>query len=81
MNGVTRSTKIRKNLSSIPKGSKVLTTTWAWKMKSNGSHRGRLNARGYAQVDGHRYASDSIASPVKNPITVRTVLMRCMNPG
>ena len=68
--------------SSIPKGSKVLTTRWAFKMKSNGTCRGRLNTRGYEQVEGSHYASDFIAAPVTNPITVRTVLMLwCMNPG
>ena len=64
----------------LPKGAKVLTTTWAMKQKSNGTRRGRLNARGYKQVDGSHYASDSIAAPVTNPITVRIVLMLyCMN--
>ena len=68
--------------SSISKGLKVLTTTWAFKMKLNGTHRGRLNVRGYEQVDGCHYTADSIATPVTNPITVRTVLMQwCMNPG
>jgi hypothetical protein len=65
---------------SLPKSAKVLTTTWAMKQKSNGTQRGRLNARGYEQVDGSHYASDSIAAPVTNPITVRIVLMLyCMN--
>ena len=68
--------------SSIPKGLKVLTTTWALKMKSNGTHQGRLNARGYEQVDRHHYALDSIAMPVTNPDTVQIVLILwCMNPG
>jgi hypothetical protein len=56
--------------SSLPKGAKVLTTTWAMKQKLNGTHRGRLKARGYDQIDGSHYASDSIAAPVTNPITV-----------
>ena len=39
-----------------------------------------LNARGYEQVDGSHYASDSIAAPVTNPITVQVILMSfCMN--
>ena len=66
---------------SLPKDAKVLTTTWAIKLKANGTRRGRLNARGYKQVDGSRYASDSIATPVTNPITVQIILMLlCMNP-
>jgi hypothetical protein len=64
----------------LPKGTKVLTATWAMKQKSNGMQRGRLNACGYKQVDGSRYASDSIATPVTNPITVGIILMLyCMN--
>jgi hypothetical protein len=54
----------------LPKGAKVLMTTWAMKLKLNGIWRGRLNARGYEQVDGSHYASDSIAAPVTIPITV-----------
>ena len=66
--------------SSLPQGSKVLTTMWAMKMKSNGTYHGRLNARGYEQVDGSHYTSDSIAMPVTNPIKVRIILMLfCMN--
>ena len=50
------------------------------KQKANGTRRGRLNARGYEQVDGSHYASDSIAAPVTNPITVCIVLMLyCMH--
>jgi hypothetical protein len=50
------------------------------KQMSNRTQRGRLNACGYEQVDGSHYASDSIAAPVTNPITVRIVLMLyCMN--
>ncbi len=66
---------------SLPKDAKVLTTTWTMKLKENGTHRGRFNARGYEQVVGSHYASDSIATQVTNPITVRIVLMLlCMNP-
>ena len=60
----------------------MLTTTWAFKIKSNGTHQGRFNTRGYEQVDGRHYAPDSIAMPVTNPITVQIVLMLwCVNPG
>ena len=51
-------------------------------MKSNGTCHGRLNARGFEQVNGSHYASDSIATPVTNLITVRIILMLfCMNPS
>ena len=55
---------------SLLKGAKVLMTTWAMKLKSNGTLRGRLNACGYKQVDESHYESVSIAAPVTNPITV-----------
>ena len=62
-------------------GAEVLTTTWAMKKKTNGKFCGRLNARGYEQVDGDHFVSDSIASPVTNPNTVRMVLtLLYMNP-
>ncbi len=44
-------------------------------MKPSGTHQGRLNAKWYKQVDGHNYMSDSIATPVTNPVIVQTVLM------
>eukprot|EP00957_Ditylum_brightwellii_P147086 11199407-Ditylum_brightwellii.AAC.1 len=36
-------------LSKLPKGTKILTTTWACNLKSNGRKRARQNARGYEQ--------------------------------
>lgn len=62
-------------------GAKILTTTWAMKKKTNGKFRGRLNARGYEQLEGTHYFSDSIAAPVSNPITIRTMMtMLASNP-
>lgn len=61
--------------SSLPPGSKILTTRWAMKMKSNGTCQGRLNTREYKQVDGSNYASDSIATPVTNPISMQIMFM------
>lgn len=70
-------TPIKRDL--LPKG--VKSTTWAMKLKSNGTHRDRLNARGSQQVDQSNYASDSVVAPVTNSITVQIVLMLyCMNP-
>ena len=37
---------------SIPRGTKVIDSMWACKLKSNGRKRGRLNARGFKQIDG-----------------------------
>ena len=62
-------------LSEVPKHAKMLTTTWAMKMKSNGTFRARLNMRGYEQIDGERYASTSISSPVTNDASIRVLLV------
>ena len=45
----------------MQKGIKAMTTTWAMKKKPSGKLRGRLNARGYEQVEGKSYYNDSIA--------------------
>ena len=66
----------------LPKGLKVFTTTWAMKLKSNRTCHRRLHARGYEQGDGSHHASDFIASPVTNPITVwSTPMLYYMNPA
>ena len=58
-------------IKSLPKGTKILTTTWAMKKKTSGKLRGRLNVRGYEQLEGEHYFADSIAAPVTNPSSVR----------
>jgi hypothetical protein len=45
------------------------------KKKSNGTYRARLNARGYAQVDGIHYDSSNISSPVTNDTTIRIIMV------
>jgi hypothetical protein len=65
----------------LPSGKKLITCAWAIKLKSNGQRRARANARGFEQIDGQHYFSDSISSPVSNPLTVRALLTLCaMNP-
>ena len=65
----------------VPKGAKILTTTWTMKKKANGTFRGRLNAQGFEQVDGSHFFGDSIAAPVTCPSTIRTlIILLCMNP-
>ena len=39
----------------VPKDVKIMTTTWAMKKKASGTYQGRLNVRGYKQVDGMHY--------------------------
>ena len=76
-NGVWKAVK-RDN---IPSRAKVLTSTWACKLKSNGVKRARINGRGYEQIDGIHYDSSSIHSPVTNDISVRIVLVLALMAG
>jgi hypothetical protein len=65
----------------LPEEKKPVTCTWAIKLKSNGQCRARANSRGFEQIDGQHYFSDSISSPVSNPLTVRVLCTLCaMNP-
>ena len=59
----------------VPKGAKILSSTWAMKKKANGTFRARLNARGYEQIDGQHYDEDGKASPVVDDMTIRIVLI------
>ena len=56
---------------SIPRGTKVIDSIWACKLKSNEKKRGRLHARGFKQVDGESYDSLSIHAPVTKNVTIR----------
>ena len=59
----------------VPRDAKVISMTWATKKQSNGKFRVRLNARGFMQITGEHYNSDSISSPVNNEATFRVVLV------
>ncbi len=61
--------------SQLPKGVKIMTTTWAMKEKPNGTLRGRLNTRGYEQVEGKSYYNDAIAASITKANSVK--LCRC----
>ena len=67
--------------SSVPKGEKIITSTWANKRKSNGTFRARLNARGYEQIPGVHYDPKSVAAPVTNDITIRVVMTLMLMAG
>ena len=67
--------------SSLPTGTKVIDSTWACKKKSNGTLRGRLNARGFKQIDGQHYDGSSIHAPVTNAATIRIVLVLMLMAG
>jgi Reverse transcriptase (RNA-dependent DNA polymerase) len=69
------------NRKDLPKGAKVLSTTWAMKKKSNGKFRARLNARGFEQIDGIHYDEDTKSSPVVNEATILIVLVLMLLAG
>jgi hypothetical protein len=58
----------------LPPGTKLIASVWAMKMKSNGTLSGRMNARGFKQVEGQHYNGTTISSPVTNSATIRIVL-------
>ena len=62
------------NKADLKPGTKVIDSTWACKKKSNGTLRGRLNARGFKQIDGQHYDGSSIHAPVTNAATIRIIL-------
>lgn len=66
---------------SVPEGAKILTSTWACKLKANGTKRARINARGYEQIDGIHYDSSSVHSPVTNDTSVRIVFVLALMAG
>ena len=59
----------------VPKGAKILSTTWAMKLKASGARRARVNARGFEQKPGVHYKPDDIAAPVVNETTIRVIFM------
>lgn len=48
----------------VPKGTKILSSTWAMKKKSNGKLRGRLNVHGFEQLEGQHYTRRRIFRPL-----------------
>jgi hypothetical protein len=55
-------------------GVKLIDTTWAMKKKSSGTLRGRINVRGFKQIDGQHYSGTSISALVTNAMTIRIAL-------
>ena len=52
-----------------------MTSTWTMKKKSSGMFRARLNARGYAHVEGEHYNPNKVSSPVASDVTIGVVLV------
>ena len=65
----------------VPDGSKIITSTWAMKKKLNGTYCARMNARGFEQIDGQHYDSNSISAPVASDITIRVVIVLMLMAG
>jgi hypothetical protein len=61
--------------SSLPKGTKVIDSTWACTKKSTRKLHGHLNARGFKQVEGVQYDRTSTHTPVTNAGTIQIVLI------
>lgn len=57
------------------------SSTWACKLKSNGTKRARINGRGYEQIDGIHYDGSSIHAPVTNDASVRIVMTLALMAG
>jgi hypothetical protein len=61
-------------ISKVINGVKLIDTTWAMKKKSSGTLRGRVNVRGFKQINGQHYNGTSISVPVTNAMTIRIAL-------
>ena len=59
----------------VPDDATIIGSTWAMKKKPTGTHRARLNARGFEQIEGVHYDSKNISSPVVNEVTFRIALV------
>jgi len=68
-------------IADLPPGTKLIDNVWAMKKKSSGVIRGRINARGFKQVEGQHYNGTAISSPVTNAATIRIVLMLMVMAG
>jgi hypothetical protein len=64
---------VKKSL--LPRGMKVIDSTWACKKKSTGKLRGHLNSRRFKQVEGVHYGRTSTHAPVTNAGTIQIVLI------
>ena len=65
-------------MSKVPKGVKLIDTTWAMNKKSSGTLCGMDNVRGFKQIDGQHYNGTSISVPVTNAVTIRIALTICL---
>jgi hypothetical protein len=76
-NGIFEPVKI----SELPKGIKLIDTIWAMKKKSSGTLRGRVNLRGFFQIEGEHYDGTSISALVTNAMTMKMSLTLMLMQG
>ena len=65
----------------VPAGAKFVSTTWAMKRKSTGTHRARMTMRGYEQEEGVHYDGSTTAAPVTNDVSIRMMLTLALMAG
>ena len=65
------------NKSDVPKGKKILSMRWVFKVKNDGRYRSRLVSKGFNQVEGVDYHFSHY--PVLNNITIRILLSTSLN--
>jgi hypothetical protein len=58
-------------IADLPPGTKLINSVWAMEKKSNGVLCGRINARGFKQVEGQHDDGTTISLPVTNAVTIR----------
>ena len=56
-------------------GHKIITSTWSMKKKASGVYRARMVARGFEQVDGKHYDSQTKGSSVVSHMMVMVLLV------
>jgi hypothetical protein len=56
--------------SEVKEDATVIDSTWAMKLKSDGTHRARLAGRGFWQIPGKDYDPDCLMAPVVAMLTV-----------
>jgi hypothetical protein len=63
------------NVDNIPPGTKLLDSTWANKLKTDGSTRCRLAIQGFQQIGGVHFDASDKAAPVVCDVTIRVMLI------
>ena len=59
----------------VPPDAKIISSTWAMRNNSDGTHCARLNERGFYQEGGIYYTKYYVLAPVVNDITIPVVLI------